>query len=271
MKLKPIFVPPIFLTRFNTPTAMRHLVSFLLLLLFFQPLAEAQQYDNSGPILQIGLHYGYQWPGGNLRERFGNNGITGLQMDFTLPNGWTAGLQASLLFGKTVKTDVLAPLRDENGLIYNYDGAPANILLRERGQYYGLHLGYFFRGKKPAGDQRGLSLQCGAGLLQHKLRITGDVGGVLPQLSGNYLKGYDRLTNGLALRQSLGYRYLNASRRINVAVELEAYQAFTQSRRDWNIDQMAADTQKRLDLLFGFKVSWILPLYIRENGDEIEY
>ena len=248
-----------------------HRLSGLLLLLFCFHLAKAQKYDNSGPILQIGIHYGFQWPGGDLQERFGNNGITGLQIDYSLPKGWTLGLQTSLLFGQNVKTDVLEPLRDENGLIYNYDGTPANVLMRERGQYYGLHLGYFFRGKAPKGNQQGPVLQLGAGLLQHKVRIIGDVGGSIPQLSGEYLKGYDRLSNGLALRQSIGYRYLDARRRINLSIELEAYQAFTQSRRDWNIDQMAADTQKRLDLLFGFKLSWILPLYVAENADELEY
>ncbi len=243
--------------------------TLLPLFLLLSCLAKAQEETS---VLQFSASYGLQVPGGDLQERFGNNGITGLQVDWTLPSGWTAGLQASLLFGKNVREDVLAPLRDENGLLYGYGGAPANVLLRQRGQYYGLHLGYFFgRARAGRAARRGIMLQAGAGLLQHKIRIVPDPTNDFPQVAGNYAKGYDRLTNGLALRQSLGYRYLSNDRRINFQLEVEAFQGFTQNRRDWDIDLMATDNRARLDLLFGVRLSWILPFYPGASGDEIEY
>jgi hypothetical protein len=38
-------------------------------------------------------------------------------------------------------------------------------------------------------------------------------------------------------------------------------QGFTQNRRSYNFDEMKQDTEKRLDIFYGAKVSWILPLY----------
>ncbi len=256
----------------HMPARFQPLLLFLVgFLLAFSP-AKAQKSSPEVPILQLSAHYGFQLPGGDMQQRFGSNGQAGLQADWTFPSGWTLGLQASLLFGKDVKEDVLSQLRDENGLIYGYNGAPATLLLRERGQYYGFHTGWLFKfpGKHRAGHG-GLIFQVGTGLLQHKIRIAGDPTNPTPQIADPYAKGYDRLSNGAALRQSLGYRYLSDNRRINFQLEFEAYQAFTRNRRDWNIDQLAADHRERLDLLFGFRFSWILPFYIGESGDEIEY
>lgn len=244
----------------------------LLFLVLGSHLAKAQAVEEQVPILQAGAHYGIQWPGGDLSARFGYNGFTGLQLDCSWPSGWTMGLQASLIFGKNVKEDVLAFLRDENGLIYGYAGAPSTVLLRERGQYYGFHLGYFLGAKRASGQTRkGLMFQAGIGLIQHKIRIISELNNEVLQLNAPYKQGYDRLSNGLGLRQSLGYRYLSANRRINFSVNLEAYQGFTQNRRNWNIDQMRMDTDQRLDLLFGIRINWILPFYLGESGDEIEY
>ena len=250
---------------------LRLFLPFLFALTTFLPWAKAQE-AGEVPALQFSAHYGFQLPAGDMKQRFGKNGMAGLQADLTFPSGWTLGLQTSLLFGKEIKEDVLALLRDENGFIYGYSGAPSTVLLRQRGQYYGFHLGWFFDFHHRVQARRsGLMLQAGAGLLQHKIRITADPNNPVPQIADPYVKGYDRLSNGPALRQSLGYRYLSKNRRINFHLEVEAYQAFTQSRRDWNIDQLLPGNQKRLDLLFGFRLSWILPFYLGESGDEIEY
>ena len=47
-------------------------------------------------------------------------------------------------------------------------------------------------------------------------------------------------------------------------------QAFTQNRRSINIDTQMVDTKNRLDATFGFKVGWILPIYLG-FGEEIFY
>ena len=42
---------------------------------------------------------------------------------------------------------------------------------------------------------------------------------------------------------------------------LECLQGFTQNRRSFDYDSMSQDTKKRLDILYGARIAWILPLY----------
>ena len=103
-------------------------------------------------------------------------------------------------------------------------------------------------------------------MLQHKIRIEG----AAPQLMGEYKKGYDRLSNGLALGEFIGYVHLGKNHFINFFAGFEIIEAFTKNRRSFNIDTIEKDDTKRLDILSGFKFGWIIPLY-RRNADEFYY
>jgi hypothetical protein len=139
-----------------------------------------------------------------------------------------------------------------------------------RGFYAGLHIGKLFS-IGLSNPRSGIRLGLGAGLLQHKIRIQDDPFKSVPQLSGEYKKGYDRLTNGFTITETVGYQVLSKNRRINLFAGFEFTQAFTQNRRDYNFDTMEKDENPRLDLLSGFRVSWILPFYFGKEADEIYY
>ena len=113
----------------------------------------------------------------------------------------------------------------------------------------------------------GIRFTISSGLLQHKIRIQDDPVRDVPQLSTEYRKGYDRLTNGLTFNEFIGYQMLSRNRRINFYAGLEFTQAFTKSRRDFNFDTMTAETENRVDLLYGFRVGWVLPFYFGNAGD----
>ena len=117
-------------------------------------------------------------------------------------------------------------------------------------------------------DNSGLSLQCGVGLLQHNIRLETRQNEV-PALEGEYLKGYDRLSNGFTLHQLIGYQFYGNNRLVNFFIGIEGFQAFTQSRRDFNFDLMAKDETKRSDSLYGVKVKWSLPL--KRGGNRTVY
>lgn len=229
-----------------------------------------EERSNEGNILLLNFSYGMQWPGGDLADRFGYNFTTGGTMDFLTKSNFIIGLQSTFQFGTEVKEDVLANLRNEDGIIFGNDGALANVKLRKRGIYLGGHLGKLFP-IQSSNKRSGIRVTVGAGMLQHKIRIQDDPQIAIAQLGDAYKKGYDRLTNGFAFTEFIGYQYLAKNRRINFIAGLEFTQGFTQSRRSFNFDTRTRDDRKRTDLLSGFRLSWTLPLYIGENAEEIRY
>ena len=259
----------------NTKIFLQNRLSLplLLALLVWNPLfgqrGESAKTDQSG-VLLFNLSYGGQVPGGDLADRFGINGYLGAGLDYLLANNWAFGFEGHILFGSEVKNDVLSILRNPEGGIYADNGTLAEVTLRERGFYLGAHLGKLIP-VSAANRRSGIRINLGAGLLQHKVRVQEDPQAFVPQIAGDNKKGYDRLTNGLALNQFIGYQYLSKNRRINFFVGFDLTQAFTQNRRSWNFDTLGVDTAKRLDLLFGFRAGWSLPFYLGEDPEEIFY
>ncbi len=226
---------------------------------------------NKGHGILLNFTFGGQLPGSDLADRFGPNLSIGSGIEYlTEKNNLIFGLEGHYLFGSDVKEDVLASLRTPEGEIIGNDKSYADIQLRERGLYIGALVGKLFSVSEK-NPRAGLRVALGAGLLQHKIRIQDDPFRAVPQLLDDYKKGYDRLTNGLALRQFIGYQILSANRRTNFYIGLECTQGFTQSRRDFNFDTRMQDTARRLDLLFGIHAAWVLPFYFGKTASEIYY
>jgi len=234
-------------------------------------LARSQEsVRNEGDALLARFSYGLQLPGGDLSQRFGRHFSLGLGVDFlTADSNWSLGLEGQFLFGNEVRQDVLAPLRTPEGLIYGNDQRVADIQLRQRGFYLGLIAGKLIS-LSEANPRSGLRLALGGGLLQHQIRIQDDPGRSAPQLSDEKKKGYDRLSNGPALHQYLGYQLLRKDGRVNFSFGLECFQAFTRNRRDLNFDTRRREDALRLDLVFGLRATWILPFYLGA-GENIYY
>ncbi|PLX14029.1 MAG: hypothetical protein C0594_00545, partial [Marinilabiliales bacterium] len=106
----------------------------------------------------------------------------------------------------------------------------------------------------------GILFNVGGGILQHKIHIEVEYNNT-PQIQGDYVKGYDRLTNGFAMSEFIGYIYFSDNKILNFYGGFEFIQAFTQSRRSYDYFSMTRDTKKRTDLLYSIKIGWIIPLY----------
>jgi hypothetical protein len=113
----------------------------------------------------------------------------------------------------------------------------------------------------------GIKSTFGIGILQHKIRVQDDSRSVT-ELTGEYLKGYDRLTNGLSLTAFLGYQHLDKNRRMNFLAGFDFSLAFTQNRRDFDFATMQKDNLERVDILAGFKIGWIMPIGSRGKAPE---
>ena len=218
----------------------------------------------------VTVGYGYSTPGGDLANRFGNNGS--LEVGFHIKNkkNWYYGVQFNYLFGNKVhEPNLMANLLTSRGEILDEQGQIATMFIQERGFNVFFQCGKLFPIIGP-NKNSGLLITGGVGLLQHKIRLEHQEAKIT-QLEGDYLKGYDRLTNGLSLNQFIGYYHLSNNRLINFYIGAQGTEGFTQSRREWNLDTQTQDTAKRLDMLFGLRAGWILNLYQRAPNDYYIY
>lgn len=249
---------------------MRFLIYTFSFFLFSSSAALAQV-DNEGNALLISINYAAEFPAGDLANRFGRSFEIGGNVEWMSNKGnFILGIDGGIIFGSEVKEDPLINLRTLDGFVIGNDRNYANIELRERGFYIGGLVGKLFSlsSKNP---RSGIRLTVGSGLLQHKIRLQDDPDRVVAPVSGDYAKGYDKLTNGLAFNEFIGYQMLSRNRRVNFYIGLELTQAFTQNRRSLDYDTRTKNDTKRKDFLYGLKIGWTLPLYLQTNPDEIFY
>ena len=229
---------------------------------------------NTYNVLTINTTYGAFLPLGDVSNRFGGGFGVGGGLDLiTEKKNLIFGLKGNNLFGNIVKEDVLAGIRDSDGFILGGIGAGevgyANVVLRMRGFYAGGHVGKLFPTSKK-NKRAGIRFTLGLGLLQHKVRIQ-DESGSADQVMGELFKGYDQLSNGLALEQFIGYQQLDRKTGINFFAGFEFTEAFTKSRRSFNFVTQTRDTASRFDILVGFRVGWSITFYIGEKAEDIRY
>ncbi len=245
---------------------MKNKILSLILIIFSNPVFAQKQ---AGNILALNMTGGAFLPQADLKQRFGQNFSNGLGLEIIKPNGLIFGVNGDYMYGKKVKEDILSTLYTREGYIIGKNLSPADVFLRERAISIFANIGYIWQLKKSE-NLKGIRTSFGVGFLQHKIRIQDD-SRTVSQLTGDYLKGYDRLTNGFSLQQFIGYQYISQNRRINFFGGLEFIEAFTQNQRNWNWDTRQADKTKRIDILTGLKIGWILPFYLNDKGEDYSY
>lgn len=238
----------------------------LLLFLFAALAAPAQKFPdhpqqlearNKGRAILFHLTLGGHLPGGDLSKRFGTDQNLGSGLEWITAGNWIFGLEGNFFFSPTVKEDPIANLRTPDGDVIGNNQAIASVVLRERGIYAGALAGRLFTfGKK----RSGLRVTLGAGQMQHWIRVQDDTRSVT-QITGDYAKGYDRLTGGLALNEFVGWQHLGPNRNVNWFVGLEFNQGFTKSLRDWDFSSKQKLEGNRLDLRFGLRAGWTFAFY----------
>ncbi len=244
---------------------MNKFVIIVLSIALLTNFLHAQDTEKKIPNVAVfNVGYGFQVPGGDLKNDFGINqdlsfGLAYIHQQFLF------GIESSFLFGNKVKVDPLADLRVENGGIVTVNNELGQTILSERGYYVGGHVG-LIQPISSKNRRSGIRITLGSGLFQHKIKIV-DVTEGIRQLDQPYIKGYDRLTNGLAFKEFIGYQHFSNNRLLNFFIGVEGVQAFTQNRRSYNFDTMMKDETKRLDMLFGLKLGWCVPIFFEDGSD----
>jgi hypothetical protein len=225
--------------------------------------------DTSLTIPMIYAQYGYQWPGGDMADRYGSNSAIGGGFMIKTHSNWMVGVEYNYLFGNNTKDgfDILDDIMTSEGIIISGDGTPALVALFERGHVGTFKIGKLFPVLGPD-DNSGFFFTAGLGVLTHKTRIEVENQSA-PQLKGDYRRGYDRLTAGLQLNQAIGYMYIGKSNIANFILSFEIFEGFTKGQRDMLFDTRQPGNDSQFDLLFGPKLSWTIP--IRKRGPEEFY
>ncbi|MBS1634355.1 MAG: hypothetical protein JST26_00440 [Bacteroidetes bacterium] len=239
----------------------KHILSILLVFIACQFRSQSVR-DSSFNIPLVGIHFSGDIPKGDLAKRFGNNFSAGGNFLYKFKKNFVVGAECSYFFSKNVKEDVLAQMRTSEGFVIDNEGYPADLRMTERGWNAYIVVGKIFPKIGGHNPNCGLIAWVGGGYMQHKIKLY-DANKKVAAVNGNLKKGYDRLSGGPALTQFLGYMYLSNNRLTNFYVGIECFEGFTQSFRVYNYDTGLKDTKKRLDLQFGIRVGWILPLYKR--------
>jgi len=218
----------------------------------------------------VNLSFSIQNPRGDLDNRYGRNNTAGLGVEILGQNNFIYGVNFDYLFGNRVREDVLSNLRNSDGAIIGNNQSIAAIRLTQRGFNANILFGKLFPFNKNK-PRSGLRVTVAGGILQHKIRIQQDPQSLVPQTTGEYRKGYDRLTNGFAATEFIGYQIVSPSKKINFILGLEFVQGLTQSQRDFNFDQRLQDNNQYFDILLGGKFAWTIPFEIGKDASEIYY
>jgi hypothetical protein len=235
-----------------------------LLTLMLMPGYTSAQVNVRDSALQVSMiypTYSFSMPAGDMADRYGFSHQIGAGYMFKGQKGWSISFEANLIFRDGIKdpASILSNIMTEDGFIIDQGGVFANVMLSERGFTAWAKVGKLIQlqGQNP---NSGLLLQFGGGMLQHRIRIDIPTNSV-PQLTGDYKKGYDHLCNGPAISQFIGYQHLGNTRKINFFAGLEFTEAFTQSRRSYYFNDMKKPDEKRFDMLNSIKIGWYLPFY----------
>lgn len=213
----------------------------------------------NAPMIQV--NFSFHQPGNDLANRFGNSSAAGGTFMFKTKSNWLLGADFNYIFSENIKNkeELLSNLYTEDDAIIDGNGMFTTINFQQRGFYTSVMAGKLFPVLNP-NPNSGFFLTGSIGLLQHKVHIDNPQNKA-PQISGEYAKGYDRLTNGLAISEMFGYMYLSSNRILNFYLGVEYIQGWTQSRRDYNFNEMKKITKDRFDTLYGIRFGWIIPLY----------
>ncbi len=247
------------------------IVTIFILLSIGKVLSQSSSDDDNSldPCFATGFSYGYFLPGGDLNKRFGNNFELKISPSYYFnKSNISIGINVGYIFGDEVKENTISNLLNNSGYIIDERNTIFGVKSRERGISFSSYLSKII----PLGSNKrtGIRIDLGIGGMYHWIDYSVESSNV-PQLKNQYIKGYDRLSGGISLNQFVGYQYLKRGSKISFYAGFEFYQGFTKNLRKYNYDLGEVDDKSRIDLLYGFKAGWILPIYITQKPEEIYY
>lgn len=215
--------------------------------------------------------YSYEIPGQDIGQRFGGFSQVGPGYMVKTKKNWIWGVESNFGFGKNVKNEasILKGTATSDGNIIDISGIYANFNYNLRSFSAMGRAGKLFPAFGP-NQNSGIMLTLGLGYLQHKIYIEHKDKSA-PQITGDYLKGYDELKRGFATNVFLGYLYLGNTNKVNFFAGIDFTLGFTQHARPYSFVDMKYNSGSFNDIYSGIKVGWIIPVYKRAPSEFYYY
>lgn len=241
----------------------RIILPFLFLFALIEVNAQVNVRDSIIGAFVPHVSYSFQFPGGDVAKRYGDNSTIGLGLRYKTRKNFIYSADVNFIFGSDIKNvdSILWMVQTQDGFIIDGNGTYALYALYERGYNIDFTFGKIFPILNP-NPNSGLMVTAGVGYLLHRMKIDNQHR-TAPQISDDYAKGYDMLSGGFSLSQFVGWYFMGNSRIYNFYGGFEFHQAFTRSLRDWDLSTMKKDDGKYFDYFIGIKIGWMLPIYQR--------
>lgn len=206
---------------------------------------------------------GLYQPHGDMAELYGGGAFIGFSYAYKTKNNWLWGADYTYMFGDNVKNKdaYMTEIRNNNDDIIGIDNEIVNYLILQRGFTAGVYTGKIFPifGPNP---NSGLVVKLGVDFMMHKTFIEARQDDI-PPIEGEYQKGYDRKRGGFLAHEFIGYQHFSNSKYANFYVGFDFYQGVTVDYRSYNFDAMDYSDNEYFDMMLGFRVGWVIPIYRR--------
>jgi hypothetical protein len=213
--------------------------------------------------------YSLQIPSGDLVNDFGEGSEIGGGAGVKTKLNWMIGAEATVLFGGEVKQNTLEGILNSSNQITNMYGEPGMITMRQSGFKVIGTLGKIIP-VFGVNQNSGIFIRGNLGFLQHKIYIESN-GNNVPQVTGDYVKGYDRLCNGILIGEFIGWQNFSTKGAYHFIIGFEFTQAFTENRRDWDFATQQKIDTKRLDLIYALKLGYYIPFRQKQSTGYFYY
>lgn len=243
---------------------LRSFLLFAGLLAGFQLRAQVSIRDSAVALNFVRICARPQLALSDLGKRYGLITILGAEGGRKFASNWYLHGGAGIIPAGDVREDsILRHITTPDGFLISDDGVLSGYRQSAQGFIIPLSVGKIIR--QGANPNSGIYVEAGAQFLQHRIGFYPE-NGPITAIAGENRKGYDRLTNGLGLRQGIGYMVLSSSGYFNMSFGVECSQHFTQSRRSINTDTGLRESARRTDILAGAYVSWMWLIYPKAAG-----
>lgn len=220
------------------------------------------------PAIVLSIGTGYHKGLADLGKRFPSFSTLPAGAYYKSGKNLILGFEYNRFLGNNFRLDSLfGGIVGPSGQVIDKNGNPAVIRYYMRGYTFQGYVGKTFK-ISPRFKHSHVQVNLGAGILQHYIKMRFDKS-LLPQLEGDYAAGYDKLTNGFMLTQTVNYQYYNLQS-VCFFAGFNLVQSFTQNQRNWDYGVMHRETGKRNDFYLGFSAGFLIPINLR-SGSSNEY